>query len=186
MKHLPKMLVCLMTLGAAMAAQAQAPADERVRTEEYALNLGGDAGSFTDFQRVGIKGFRGLETQVIVDAVYGKKSDRWDSIGRINLETTDGAAQKHMLSFFFYVDRTTRRVTVKHRIDDGELMVVDLTYPLKEPIPFSVAWKSPGVLAVSSGGAMYDVDCGFDVARIRVVGSGVDVRFAPFVLKLAD
>lgn len=147
---------------------------------------GGDAGSFTDFQRVGIKGFRGLETQVIVDAVYGKKSDRWDSIGRINLETAEGAAQKHMLSFFFYVDRTTRRVTVKHRIDDGELMVVDLTYPLKEPIPFSVAWKSPGVLAVSSGGAMYDVDCWFDVARIRVVGSGVDVRFAPFVLKLAD
>lgn len=134
---------CAALLACIAGVQAQSLAEARVRSEEYVLTLDGDVGNFTAFRRDGITGFRGIETTATVDAVYGKKSDKWDSIGRINLETAKGATQPRRLSFFFRVDRVTKRVNVRHQVDDGPMQVVDLTYALKQPIPFRVAWKSP-------------------------------------------
>ena len=182
-------LAFMLTVSPLPMASAQSTtlqAAGREVTEQYRLNLGGQAGYFTDWERTGLTGFSGLTATVYVDEVYGKKSDKWDSIGRINLLGAGNASDQRRLSFFFYVDRATKRVTSKHRMDDGQMMQLDVPFALKQAIPFSIERKSAGLLEVSTGDAVYEVLCDFEVAAVQVVGSGVDVRFEPFVLKRTE
>ncbi len=177
--------VCAL-LPTTVSAQAEPMSQTgRVVTEQYRLNIGGDVGTYTDWERLGLTGFLGLETTAYIDVVYGKKSDKWDSIGRINLSgQKDGKSRR--LSFFFYVDRETKKVIVKHQIDDGQMMALDIPFELKKGIPMSMAWKAPGLLEVKTGEAIYEVACDFDVTSVRALGSGVDVRFEPLVLNKAE
>lgn len=162
--------------------EIDSPADREV-SEEYRLNLGGEAGYFTDWERTGLTGFKGLSTTVYVDEVHGEKADKWDSIGRINLLGAGNANDRRRLSFFFHVDRTTRRVTSQYRMDAGQTMRLDVPFTLKQAIPFSIKRTSTGILEVSAGGMVYEVPCDFEVAAVQAIGSGADVRFEPFVLK---
>lgn len=169
------------------AAQSTAPPPAgRIVSEQYRLNLGGEVGTFTDWERTDLSGFSGLSTTVYVDVVYGKKSDKWNSVGRINLLGAERDGKRRILSFYFYVDRATKQVTAKHQMDDGQLNFIDLPFALKQAIPFSIEKKSPGMLEVTTGDAIYEVECDFEVAAVQAIGSGVDVRFEPFVLKRAD
>jgi hypothetical protein len=162
--------------------EIDSPAGREV-SEEYRLNLGGEAGYFTDWERMGLIGFSGLTATVYVDDVYGEKTEKWDSIGRINLLGAGNANDRRRLSFFFHVDRGTRRVTSQYRMDEGQTMRLDVPFRIKEAIPFSIKRKSTQILEVSAGGIVYEVPCDFEVAAVQVVGSGVHVRFEPFVLK---
>ena len=181
------MFACAFALCAVVPAAvlAQSAPTGRVVSEQYRLNIGGDVGTYTDWERMALTGFLGLETTVYIDTVYGKKSDKWDSIGRINL-TGEKGGKSRRLSFLFYVDRGTKKITVKHQMDDGQVMALDIPFELKQAIPMSMAWKAPGLLEVKTGEATYEVACDFDVASVRALGSGVDVRFEPFVLKRAE
>jgi hypothetical protein len=165
--------------------EIDSPAGREV-SEQYRLNLGGEAGYFTDWERMGLTGFRGLTATVYIDEVYGKKTDKWDSIARINLLGAGNASDRRRLSFFFFVDRATRRVTAQHRMDEGRTMRLDAPFALKQSIPFSIERKSADILEVSTGDAVYEIPCDFEVAAVQVVGSGVDVRFESFVLKRTE
>ena len=161
---------------------ASAQSAGRIVSEHYRLNLGGEAGTFTDWERTDLTGFSGLSTTLHIDAVYGKKSEKWDSIGRIDLLGAEHDGQQRQLSFLFYVDRNTKKVTAMHRMDDGQSTRLDLSFELKQAIPFSIRKKPGGMLEVKTGDAIYEIACDFEIAAVHVLGSGVDVRYEPLVL----
>ncbi|HEX7916082.1 hypothetical protein [Rudaea sp.] len=151
--------------------------------EHYRFNLGGDSGQYTDWERLDLDGFDGIAATVQIDKVYGKPTDKWGSIARIAMFGTGTEKERPMFSLMFYVDRKTNTVVpiITHGKNAKE-EAFDLKFEVGKPIEFTILPTSPGKLLFGFGKQTFEVPYDFEIKALKVVGSGVDVKFEPFNL----
>ncbi|UXI69300.1 hypothetical protein [Tahibacter amnicola] len=165
------------------SAASAGTADYKV-AERYRFNLGGDVGQYTDWERQDLARFDGLVTTFRFGKVYGKKSDKWDSIGRINLHGPGEGDGRAMISIIFLVDRKTHGVTpiVSDSIT-GQKGRLDVTAEGDKPITFSafkVADADKMLLKVND--TSVTIPSTFEIRSVSVIGSGVDLGVEKFEL----
>lgn len=179
------LIVLLSTvLCAAHAAPSELPAglvpDGYSSSERQSFNLGGPSGTYTDWNRYDLAPFTGLATVLEIPAVHGKPKDKWAAVAKIRLVAA-GDSKPVSLDLSFVVDRKTGRV--HPRIQQGETTApIEVEFGLKQSVPVVIVWKSPGVLDVRIADSHVDVSVPFEINRIALAGSGLDVLFSPFVL----
>jgi hypothetical protein len=164
--------------------RASAPQEWRYEAKEhYRFNLGGDSGQYTDWERLDLDGFDGIAGTVRIDKVYGKPSDKWGSIARVAMFGAGEEKERPMFSLMFYVDRKTSTIVpiITHGKNAKE-EAFDLKFEVGRPIEFTILATSPGKLLFGFGKQSFEVPYDFEIKALRVVGSGVDVKFEPFNL----
>jgi hypothetical protein len=155
--------------------------------EHYRFNLGGESGQYTDWERTDLDAFDGVATTIEIRKVYGKPTDKWSSLARINLFGPGEGKDRPMLSLLIEVDRKDNHADASiFRSKDKPREGFDAKLFVGKPFTLTIVRNAPGKLLVSLDKASYEVPCEFDVKGIGAVGSGVDVKFEPFnILKRA-
>jgi len=149
-------------------------------SERHVMNLGGSSGMYTDWQRYDLSPFEGLATMLEIPAVHGKPKDKFAAVTKIRF-IAKGDGKQPWLGVAFMVDRKTERIHPLIQQGD-ETSRLDFTFGLKEKIPVSVIWQSPGTLALRVADKTVTIPVPFEIDALAVVGSGLDVSFSPFVI----
>lgn len=151
--------------------------------EHYRFNLGGESGQYTDWERYDLDAFDGLSTTISIDKTYGKPTDKWASLARINLFGPGEGKDRPILSLMFEVDRKDNHAVASiYRGKDKPREAFDAPLAAGKPIKVSMLRNAPGKLQVSLDKASYEIPCEFEVKGIAMIGSGLDVKFEPFNL----
>jgi len=151
--------------------------------EHYRFNLGGDSGFYTDWERLDLDGFDGLATTIKIVKAYGKPSDKWSSLARINLFGPGVGNDRALLSLMILVDRKDNQAApLIYRSKDKPRESFDINLPVGKPFDVTIVRNAPGTLLFSFDKATFEVPCDFDVKGISAAGSGIDVKFEPFNL----
>ncbi|MBX3697749.1 MAG: hypothetical protein R3F08_12445 [Dokdonella sp.] len=180
-------MVAAASSSASNANQPDSPNDSLKFTpvEFYSFELGGESGQYTAWEKRQISKFEGLSTTIDIQDVKGKPKDRWASIARINLYGEGDEKQRKVLSLTFTADRSTRRVEADiWRGGDTPHLPIGAELKVGKPISFGLYAIAASELALMIDGQTLGttVKCEFDVKSIRIIGSGMDVRFSPFNL----
>lgn len=163
---------------------ADAPSSQRYEAKEhYRFNLGGDSGFFTDWEKMDLDRFDGLATTIKIEKAYGKPSDKWASLARINLYGPGAGKDRELLSLIVEVDRKDNKAEPSiYRGKDMPREGFGIKFPVGQPFDVTIIRNAPGKLLFSFDKATFEIPCNFDVKAISAVGSGVDVKFEPFNL----
>jgi len=164
------------------SAPQTAPKLEFEPAERYRFALGGESGQYTDAERDGIEHFDGLSTTITIEKVYGKPSDKWASIARINLFGPGEGENRKLVSVILTADRKTHHVTTDYKPNKDKYVALQKDLSIEKAIDLKILAASPGKLLVVLDGDAFEVDCDLDIKGVSLTGSGVDVRFEPFAL----
>jgi len=177
-------LATLSNASAVDASSAPATVSQRYEAKEhYRFNLGGPSGEYTDWERQDLASFDGLATKVQIDKTYGKPTDKWASLARINLFGAGSEKDRRILSLMLQADRKSNRIQPAiYRSKDQPQETFDVQFEVGKPIDVTILPGTVGKLMFSLGGKTYEVPCDFEVKALSVLGSGVDVKFEPFNL----
>jgi hypothetical protein len=162
--------------------EAAAPTPTYEAKEHYRFNLGGDSGMYTDWERMDLDGFDGLTTTVSIEKTYGKPGDKWASIARIMLFGAGDDQNRPQLSFTFVADRKNGQIEASIMRSKDTREAFDAKLAVGKPFTVSIVPQGAGKLLVAIDKATYEVPSDLDVKAVRVIGSGVDVKFEPFNL----
>jgi len=150
--------------------------------EHYRFNLGGASGQYTDWERSDLDGFEGLTATINIEKTYGKPSDKWASIARINLFGPGSGNERPVWSFIVTADRKDGHAEAAIKRDKDQQEAFDTKLAVGKPFTVNIVPQGAGKLLVVIDKATYEVPCDFDVKGLSVIGSGVDVKFEPFNL----
>lgn len=169
-------------VGQDVPAGSQRVAELKV-SERYRFNLGGESGSYTDWERYDLPRFDGLYAKIQFEKIYGKTKDKWASIARINLLGAGESKDQKKLSILLEVNRKDHKPTAmikRTKGADSETFDVDLA--ADQPIEISVTALTPDNLLLTFNGRQYEIAHDFEIHGISVIASGADVKFEPFNL----
>ena len=162
--------------------EAVAPTPMFQAKEHYRFNLGGESGMYTDWERMDLDGFDGLTTTLNIEKTYGKPGDKWASIARIILFGAGDDKERPQLSFTFVADRKNGQVEASIMRTKDTREPFDAKLAVGKSFTVSIVPQGTGKLLVAIDKATYEVPSDLDVKAVRVIGSGVDVKFEPFNL----
>jgi hypothetical protein len=148
--------------------------------ERHAFNLGATSGHYTDWKRYDMKGFVGFATVLEVAQIYGKPKDKWAALARINMSSEEGPESQTM-SLIFQADHKTKRIHAL--LKQGEkLERFDIDFAVGTPVTVALTLNADDNATLKIGSSEFNLPLNFEVRHFGLIGSGLDVTFAPFVL----